>query len=156
MYEKIHFFVAGEFGEKIVFKYDNNTYIINEEDERFYLYNKDKNIYKFYKNFHEMLNVKIFGDLSLKDILNDIEIISIEYSTKKRFVSSMKSNREIEFEYNGVDYFKSCSDKGYYIHNSKDNSYQYFETPEELLEKCKLEGKNLNELWDKIFIQCIF
>lgn len=156
MYDKNDFLVAGDFGEKIVFKYNDNIYIINKEEGKYYLYNESENTYKYYTSFHELINSKLFGNLCLIDILNTIIIVSIETDIKKEFISAIKANREIEFDYNGVNYFKSCSDKGYYIYNSKDNSFQYFETPEELLEKGKLEGRYLNELWDKINIQFIY
>lgn len=156
MYDKNDFLVAGDFGEKIVFKYNDNIYVINEKGGEYYLYNKNENTYKYCTSFHELINSKFFGNLCLIDILNIIDIVSIETDTKKEFINAIKTNREIEFNYNGANYFKSCSDKGYYIYNSKDNSYQYFKTPEELLEKSKLEGKFLNELWDKIKIQFIY
>ena len=65
-------------------------------------------------------------------------------------------NNEIEFEYKGVNYFKSSCDKGYYIWCEKTKNYQYFSSNNELLKKAIIENKLLIELLNKIHIKNIF
>lgn len=64
-------------------------------------------------------------------------------------------NREIEFEYENINYFKSSENGKYYVYCYGDGKTQYFNTPQELLNKCKLNGKLLKDLYDEIYIQCI-
>lgn len=150
-------------GEKTIFKYENVSYtvdkILNDNDyleDRYYLLNEKTNSYQYFDNVNELLNKGRVEGEYLHQILDDIDIIFIDFNTKKEFVAATLMNREIEFEYNGVNYFKSASDKGYYIWCEKDNSYQYYSSPVELLKKGTLEGKLLKELWEEIYIQFIF
>lgn len=163
MYNKYEFENACYIGEKIIFKYKDVSYIIdkiindnNYLDDKFYLLNESTNNYQYFNNANDLINKGKVEEKYLSQILDNIEIISIDYSTEKEFVSATIMNREIEFEYNEVNYFKSKSDKGYYIWCEKDNSYQYYSSPEELLKKGTLEGKPLRELWEKIHIQFLF
>lgn len=70
--------------------------------------------------------------------MDSIEIVKVDFNTKKEFIVAMEMKREIEFDYNGVDYFKFCLGKGHYIYNSREKSYRYFEMSEELLEESTL------------------
>lgn len=156
MNDKYYFMDRCSVGEKIVFKYCKNQYIIDKTNNIYSLHNITANSCQCFNTYEELFQKGIINGNYLIEILDDIEIIFIDFNTKKEFSAAVEMNREIEFEYNGVNYFKSCSDKGYYIYNSKENSYQYFKTPKELLEKSEFEGKHLDELWDKINIRCIY
>lgn len=162
MYNKYNFIDACYTGEKIVFKYKNITYIVNKvlndsdyQDENYYLYDSVTETYQFFDGAERLINNAKVGKSCLCNVLDELEIVFIDYNTKKEFISANLMNREIEFNYNGVEYFRSQSDKGYYIWCQKDDSVQYYQTPEELLECATLEGKPLKELWDEINISCI-
>lgn len=155
MYNKYNFIDACHIGEKIIFKYNKKDYIVNKANN-YYLFNKDDNNYQYFSEANELIEKGIVEGKQLKEILDYIEISFIDFDTKKEFIAATMINREIEFSCRGVDYFKSCSDKGYYIANLKDNTVQYFKTPKELLENCRLEGKALSELWNEINIQCLY
>lgn len=154
MYNKYEFESACIIGEKIVFKYNDKSYCIDKtKDNKYYLHNENTNSYQFFDSSDELINTSLVEGKYLFDIMNDIEVIFIDFNTKKEFIAATMMNREIEFDYNGVNYFKSSDEKGYYIWSEKNNSRQYFSSPEELLEKGTLEGKLLCQLWDKIHIQ---
>lgn len=154
MYNKYEFESGCYIGEKITFKYNDKSYSVDKiQDNKYYLLDMDTNLYQYFDNPNDLINKGIVEEKYLFEILDYIEITFIDFNTKKEFVAATKMNREIEFDYDGVNYFKSSNDKGYYIWSEKDNSYQYYSSPEELLEKGTLDGKPLKELWDKIHIQ---
>lgn len=154
MYNKYEFESGCYIGEKIIFKYNGKSYSIDKtQDDKYYLLNLATNSYQYFDNPNELINKGIVEEKYLLEILDDIETTFIEFNTEKEFIAATKMNREIEFDYNGVNYFKSSDDKGYYIWSEKDDSCQYYSSPEELLEKATLDGKSLKELWDKIHIQ---
>lgn len=157
MYNKYEFQSACYIGEKIIFKYDSKSYCIDKtQDDKLYLLNMTTNNYQYFDNPEKLINKGLIEKCYLFEILDDIEITFIEFNTKKEFIAATKMNREIEFDYNGVNYFKSSDDKGYYIWCEKDNSRQYYSSPDELLEKGKLEDKPLKDLWDEINIHFLF
>lgn len=155
MYDKYNFLHGCEVGEKVLFKYLDNKYIIHEENDKYYIYNESVNEYQYFHTPDELIKNGIIENKLLNEVLDNVEIISIEFDTEKEFVMATIMNREIEFDYNGTEYFKSKSDKGYYIYNSSNRDTQYFKTPEDLLKYGRLEGKLLSELWNKINISCI-
>lgn len=75
---------------------------------------------------------------------------------KKDFTEAVMIGREIEFTCNGKSYFEShkTNDK-WYIECEKDQTIQYFESAEELLNNCLIDGIPLHEQWDNIKIQYI-
>lgn len=162
IYNKYDFIDACLTGERIEFKYQNITYIIdkklndnNYQDDDYYLYDTATKSHQFFDSVDNLINNAKVGKRCLCNVLDELEIVFIDYNTKKEFIAANLMNREIEFNYNGVEYFRSQSDKGYYIWCKKDDSIQYYQTPEELLECAVLEGEPLKELWDKINISCI-
>ncbi len=155
-YDKYVFMDRCYAGEKIIFKYHSYEYIIDKPDEQYYLYNKSKDEYQYFDTYNQIIENGAVEGSRLEDILDNIDIIFMDFNTKKEFITATIMNREIEFEYNGVDYFKSCCDEGYYIYNSKEKTSQYFESPEKLLENGRLEGRLMSELWDEIYIQCLY
>lgn len=163
MYDKYNFMNACYFGEKIIFKYKEDSYtidkILNDKnylEDKYYLYSEKANKYQYFCGVNELINKGKVEQKYLIQILDAIEVIFIDYNTEKEFVAATIMNSEIEFDYNGTNYFKSSNDNEYYIWCEKDNSCQYYSSPEELLKKGTLEGKPLKELWKEIHIQFIF
>lgn len=76
--------------------------------------------------------------------------------TKYEFYSSVKCGREIEFSYNGKNYFESRnSDTDWYIYCEETNISQHFISADELLKDAMLENLNINVLWNDIKIDYI-
>lgn len=163
MYDKYNFWTACYMGEKIIFKYKCVSYTIDQILDRenyqksiYYLYSEETHLYQYFEKVDELINKGEVEEKYLIQILDVIEVIFIDYNTEKEFVAATIMNSEIEFDYNGTNYFKSSNDKGYYIWCEKDNSFQYYSSPKELLKKGTLEGKPLRELWKEIHIKFIF
>lgn len=149
--------------KKITFRYNNVSYVVdvNIDDKeyannKFYLLNKENNKYQFFDTVDEIVNNGIIEQKPLLDVLNDVKILSIDGNIKNEFIAASLMNNEIEFEYKGVNYFKSSCDKGYYIWCEKTKNYQYFSSNNELLKKAIIENKLLIELLNKIYIKNIF
>ncbi|NMA48394.1 MAG: hypothetical protein GX947_01260 [Tissierellia bacterium] len=75
---------------------------------------------------------------------------------KKEFTEAVMIGREIEFTCNGKSYFESHKSKDkWYIQCEEDQTIQYFESAENLLNNAIIDGIPLDELWDNIKIQYI-
>ena len=161
MYNKYDLKNACYFGEKVIFKYKNISYtidkILNDDnylEDNYYLYSN--NTFQYFNHIDKLIYKSNIEGKSLYEVLDDVKILFIDYNTEKEFVAATIMNNEIEFEYNGINYFKSSDEKGYYIWCQKDKSFQYYSSPEELLQKGTLQGKLLKNLWKNIIIQFIF
>lgn len=76
--------------------------------------------------------------------------------TKYEFYNAIKSGREIEFSYNGKNYFVSRSDDtNWYIYCEETKTKQHFTSVEKLLNNATLEDLNINDLWNDIRIDYI-
>jgi hypothetical protein len=156
MFNKYDFIDACYIGERIEIKYKNNKYIINTNSEGiYYIFDVKKGTYQYFKNKDDLFSNGCINEKRINDILDEIKIQHIEFNNKKRFVAATLMNREIEFEYENINYFKSSENGKYYVYCYGDGKTQYFNTPQELLNKCKLNGKLLKDLYDEIYIQCI-
>lgn len=77
--------------------------------------------------------------------------------TKYEFYNAVRTGREIEFSYNGKNYFESRNDDNdWYIYCEETKTKQHFKSAEELLKYTILEDMNINDLWNDIRIDCIF
>lgn len=163
MYDKYEFLDACYMGEKIIFTFESYSYVIdkvldeeNYKDNKYCLFNESTNDYQYFNNARDLINKGKVEQKYLYQIIDDIEILFIDYSTKKEFIAATIMNSEIEFVCNDINYFKSQDDNGYYIYCDRDKSYQHYSSPEELLKNGVLEGKHLRELWKKIHIKFIY
>lgn len=81
---------------------------------------------------------------------------SVLKDTKRDFYEAVNYGREIEFSYNGKHYFESRdSDHDWYIYCEETKEKQQFPSANKLLLKAMLEGKNINDIWEDINIECI-
>lgn len=76
--------------------------------------------------------------------------------TKSEFYEAIRCGREIEFNYRGKHYFESRhGSKRWHIYCEETKQHQYFTTADELVLNAKLEGENMNDVWEDITIDCI-
>lgn len=141
------------------FKYKGIEYFINCVDGKTVLLNEGTgDIYEI-ESYDELKNFELEKGKSIYDLKDLIELIYLEYNNEKEFTSAALMNREIEFSYKGVEYFKSSCEidkkMKYTVYCERDGSHQYFNSNEELLEKAKLEDKFLKDVFDEIVIHCI-
>lgn len=76
-------------------------------------------------------------------------------NAKEIFLDAIALGREIEFSYNGTEYFESYDSKGWYIENLSTQKKQYFSSYEEMIESAKLEETCLSDCWEEIVIRYI-
>lgn len=85
--------------------------------------------------------------------VSDLLIKDIKYE----FYSALKMGREIEFQYNGKNYFVSRNnDEDWYVYCEETNKSQSFRSSEQLLKDAMLDEVNINELFNDMEINYIF
>lgn len=86
-----------------------------------------------------------------------IEVQNIRLKdVKGEFHEAVSCGREIEFSYRSKHYFESRKgDKTWYIYCEETRETQYFTSSDELLLEAILDGRNINEIWEDIVIDCI-
>ncbi|NLP27006.1 MAG: hypothetical protein GX365_06630 [Clostridiales bacterium] len=62
---------------------------------------------------------------------------------------------EIEFEYNKKKYSINCGQDYWYL-TEYYNKNQEFKTTEELLEKGKVRGENIKQIWDDVEVIAVY
>ena len=71
--------------------------------------------------------------------------------TYEELKQGLKRNEEYEFYFGSDTYSFSCNEKGWYLTKFSDcENYQTFNSGLELLEKGKIEGKYIIEIFDKL------
>lgn len=72
------------------------------------------------------------------------------------FREAVDTGREIEFSYNGQHFFESRNnDNDWYIYCEETKETQHFSSAQELIKNSILQGKNINELWEQISLECM-
>ncbi|MFI3214363.1 MAG: hypothetical protein R3Y24_13625 [Eubacteriales bacterium] len=72
------------------------------------------------------------------------------------FKEAVNIGREIEFGYNGQHFFESRkSSTEWYIYCEETKETQKFSSAQELIDNTILQGCNINNLWEKISLDCI-
>ena len=74
----------------------------------------------------------------------------------KEFYEAISLGREVEFSYNGLDYFVSHDNVRWHIFCVPTKAKQYFASPDELMNNAKLEDEYLKDCWVDVDITDIF
>ena len=75
---------------------------------------------------------------------------------KTIFSDAVLLGREIEFSFDAKHYFESRKNEAiWYVYCEETKAYQYFSSADELLKNASIEGKNINNIWREISLDCI-
>ncbi|KAF5076781.1 hypothetical protein [Anaerotignum sp.] len=76
--------------------------------------------------------------------------------TKQEFMDAVHMGREIEFSYCEQHYFESRhNENDWYIYHEETKYEQHFASAYDLLANTMLQGRNINDIWVQITIDCI-
>ena len=69
---------------------------------------------------------------------------------KKEFINVMFSEKEIEFEYKGINYIISKAKHKFTFYSTNSYDIKVYDTPKELLESINIDGKYLLDIIEDI------
>ncbi|MCD8090754.1 MAG: hypothetical protein LUD81_09115 [Clostridiales bacterium] len=167
------------YGKKTVLKYGEKSFVLNMDFDSLKEYRENKryiidcqsNRRFYFETCDEMLDNMLIDGKPFRAILEDLEEAETERCDKKSFITALFVNNEIEFSFDGREYFKTNTRiDGAWKHviecensegrwdiaeDGETGKLQAFNTPEELEEKCRLCGRLLRQFWDGLVISCI-
>lgn len=74
----------------------------------------------------------------------------------EEFIENVNMGREIEFIYINTMYFITHNKRKWRLIKVDDKSSQWFDSPNELIKKAKINSKHLWEIWDFVDIDTIY
>lgn len=138
--------------KRVIFKYKSVYYsLFNKLSSKSLALESINVCSQHFSSIEKLINNAVLNDRKLlKECINEIEIVNeieLSYDFMKHWFTVHYA--EIEFYYKNVSYWMTRNDKGECLFSSN-NINLVFNTPNELFENSKIDGRKLVEIWPYI------